>query len=896
MKVSTTRLVLSAVCMMLFSSLPNASAQYVPGLNNNVELLANLDEYTTYSNLWGYVDSSGNEYALLGTESGLSIIDVTNPAGPVEITLIQGPTNAPGGTIWREVKTWGTYAYVVSEHTVPNGLSGVQIIDLSDLPNSATLINNYRWPNVDSTNARAHTVTIDDAGYLYVQGGTATLGTGGQQGGIRIFSLDDPTNPNPLGVFDPRYVHDVFVRNDVLFASNIFDGGHIDIVDVSDRSNPQLIVSHTYPDGFSHNTYATEDDQFLFSTDEITGLKMKVFDIGVLWDADTTNDDQINQVGEYIGDPSQIAHEIFIRGEYGFLSHYVEGVKILDISDPTNPVEVAYYDTYPQPGNQFNGDWGVYPFLPSGNILVSDIQTGLYVFSFDSVQAGAVTGVVTDIQTGLPVENVELSFVEAAKTTTTDVSGLYRFESNEGLHTVILAKTGYFSDTVTVMIQPDSLMTADLTIVANLVDIDVSVSDLSFALAADTVFEADFVIANVGGAGSRLDYTVDDVLGSVESVPSIMANRNIPNRLLKSLRVEKLNRQPENANRAAHVVGDTIIVDPAGDLIFGVGGDVIGVFSTVTATDVSFDFEFASAPSTDSTFILFSVDTDFDPMTGANPGGFGLNDPAQDIGAEFDLLINLPELIGPGIPANTVSVWPGDNQTPQSNPVFAAAVTVAGNLVTATVPLSILLDDGNMALAGSAGYIDPVTTQATSQDLLPDVGHGTIGQDPSGDLPWASLSVSGGSLGPGEGDTVRVTVNTAGLQPGTNHVGTILINSNDPDESSISVPVTLDVVTGVKNHTIVPRSFRLDQNYPNPFNPTTTIRYDVATPGRVVVKVYNVMGQEVRTLINDVKQAGTYTARWDGKDRYGRQAASGVYFYVMNTEGFSKSRKMLLIK
>lgn len=895
MKISATFSICVGLFLTLISYVEQANAQYVPGVNNNLTLQSNLHEHARYSNLWGYVDSSGNEYALLGTDAGLSIIDVTTPASPVEITLIPGPTNVPGATIWREVKTRGTYAYVVSEHMVPNNLSGLQIIDLSGLPGSATLVRNYRWPNVDSTNARAHTVTIDDAGYLYIQGGTATLGTGGHQGGIRIFSLDDPENPNPLGLFNPRYVHDVFIRNDVLFSSNIFDGGHIDILDVSDRSNPQLIVSHVYPNGFSHNTFATEDDQYLFSTDEVTGLTMKVFDIGVIWDADTTNDDQITQVAEYTGDPNQIAHEIFIRGDYGFLSHYVEGVKILDISDPTNPVEVAYYDTYPQAGSGFNGDWGVYPFLPSGNVLVSDIQTGLYVLQFDSVSAGAVTGVITDSQSGLPVSDVTISFVEASKTVTTDGSGVYRLDSNEGLHTLVLSKVGYFADTVSVNILSDSVSTEDFAILPNLADIDVSVSDLVFALVADTVFQTEFVISNSGGPGSLLEYSVDDVLGTLAPLANKPGKSNDRGRsVLTGLNVEGLDKTPARTVNS-NLVGDTIIVDPAGDLLFGSGGDVIGMYASVTPTDVTIELEFATAPSVDSTYALISVDTDFDPMTGANPGGFGFNDPGQDIGSEFDFLVNLPELVAAGIPANTVSVWPGSNQQPQSNPVYAAGVTIAGNVVFFTIPLSAISDDGNMAIAGSAGHLD-AALGATSQDLLPDVGHGIIGQNPAGDLPWLELSVSGGSLGPAEADTVLVTVNTGGLQPGSNHTGSIVIVSNDISEPSVTIPVSLDVITSIDVDVVTPIRFNLGQNYPNPFNPTTAIRYEVASPGRVVVKIFNVMGQEIRTLVDAAKQAGTYTATWDGNDRYGKRAASGVYFYTMKSVGYFKSRKMLLLK
>ena len=101
----------------------------------NVTLLSNLNQYPSagYNDIWGYVDGSGNEYALLGVETGTSIVNVTDPVNPVEVAFI------PGGqsSVWRDIKTWGTYAYVVSDYTS----DGLQIIDLSQLPNTATLAN-----------------------------------------------------------------------------------------------------------------------------------------------------------------------------------------------------------------------------------------------------------------------------------------------------------------------------------------------------------------------------------------------------------------------------------------------------------------------------------------------------------------------------------------------------------------------------------------------------------------------------------------------------------------------------------------------------------------------------------------------------------------------------------
>ncbi len=464
------------LCLIALSS--TAFSQYTPGVNNNVTLLSHVDNYSTYSNIWGYVDGQGREYALIGHNAGTSIVDITSPAAPVEVTMIPGPVST--GTCWREIKTYGQHAYVVSEHTEPNNLAGIQIIDLSNLPAGATLANVALWPEVTSSNARAHTVTVDSEGYLYIQGGTATRNTGGEQGGIRIFNLNpDPLNPAPVGIFNPRYAHDTFVQDSLLFAFNIYEGGFVDILNISDRSNPQPVQSLVYPQGFSHTGWTTPDRKYLVTTDEIAGLTVKVWDIQVLWDNDPTNNDQIDLVGEYISNPTQIAHEPRVRGNNVFVAHYLEGMRVLDISNPADPVEVGYYDTYLPAGNGFSGDWGVYPFFPSGNFVVSDMQSGLYVLRFDSLGAGGIEGVVSSAHNGAPLSGAQLVFVEAGKRASSGANGTYSFRTNEGDHTIIVSKPGYFTDTLTVSLPAGANVVQNIALQSTTVGIP---GDLSLPL------------------------------------------------------------------------------------------------------------------------------------------------------------------------------------------------------------------------------------------------------------------------------------------------------------------------------------------------------------------------------------------------------------------------------
>jgi len=846
-------------------------AQYIPGANNNVTELSHLDLYAVYSNIWGYTDGSGREYALVGVDAGLSIVDISDPSIPVEVDLIPGPT-APG-TIWREIKTYENYAYIVSEHTSPNTLAGIQIIDLSTLPDSAVLLSSYLWPGVNSTNARAHSISVDDQGFLYIQGGTSTLGSGTSQGGIRIFDLTDPVNPIPTAVFAPRYVHDSFIRDTLLFASDIFDNGHVDIVSVADRSNPTLVHSLIYPNGFSHNSGTTVDGNHLITTDEMSGLTVKFWDISVLWDSDPANNDQIDLVAEYIGDPAQIAHNVHVRNSYAYLSHYAEGVKVLDVANPADPVEVGYFDTYQQPGGGFSGDWGVFPHFPSGTFVVSDIQNGLYVLRFDSVRAGGAEGIVTSAQTGDSLNDVAVSFIEANKTVVTGSNGDYELRTNEGMHTIIFSKPGFISDTVSAQIPSGANISLNIALEPLLVELELSAVTFNLTLPVDTVATTELIVQNTG-IGTLL-YTINDIQGTHSIEQTFIPQMEVKVRPFefRILSIVTARRLTESVRASGNP--DTIIVDPLNDLVFGSEPDFRYILATTSDTDVTFDIQFAENVNTDSAVIIWSLDVDFDSTTGAYPGGFGFNDPLQGIGAEYDILVDIPGVFGAG--ALAVFMWVGSNTLPSDPPIYTTTTSVAANIVSFTIPYSAIgNDDGNLAAAGYAGHFDEASGTLVSLDFAPNVGYGTVGINPFDDLPWLSLSSKGGQLGTGEADTIILTFDTHGLDSGQVYEGALFIASNDPDEGEIFIPVTLSIppLSDVGLDDPIPSAFELQQNYPNPFNASTRISFALPRLMHVVLKVYGVLGEDLGTLINQPLPAGRHSVSWDAQ-----RLATGVYFY-----------------
>ena len=327
---------------------------------NNVTLLSNLNQYPSvgYNDIWGYVDGSGNEYALLGVQNGTSIVNVTDPTNPVQVAFIPGGTTS----IWRDIKTWGTYAYVVSDYTN----DGLQIIDLSQLPNTATLVN-----QITTWFSRAHNIFIDN-GFAYV------IGTEGG-GGMHILDLSNPTNPTRTTYYTGSgYIHDVYVWNDTVV---VCDGSSqvYQLVNVSNKSNPQVVsTSASLPGIYAHSGWMSENKRYFFAAEEFN-----VRDITV-WDLQDKSSWDLVVSSWQMPTGNSIVHNCFVRGNYLHISYYTSGYVVLDISDPTNPQLAGQYDTYPSSdGGSYDGAWGCYPYLPSGNTLISDIQTGLYVLHFD---------------------------------------------------------------------------------------------------------------------------------------------------------------------------------------------------------------------------------------------------------------------------------------------------------------------------------------------------------------------------------------------------------------------------------------------------------------------------------------------------------------------------------
>jgi len=355
------------------------------------------------ADVWGFVDLNSNrEYAFVGYNIGTAVFDVTDASNPRELGFIDGQN-----TSWRDIKVYqlwnatterfDAYAYV----TTDGSGDGLFVIDLTGLPHSVSRV------NYASDFSAAHNVFATNADYgtgLSITGDVPSLIIAGSNrsntaGQYRSYSLANPSSPQFITMPSSGisgYMHDAASmlitdsRKDtqcvnaaasphceILFDFNVRT---VDIWDITDPSDPELLSSPTYPDAeYIHSGWWTEDKQYLIVHDELDEIRpngvsttiVRVFSL-----ADLTAP---TLAGTWDGGTAEVDHNGFTRGNRYYMSNYSRGISILDITDPTSPTLAGFLDTYPGQALNTIGAWGAYPFFHSGNIAVSDINSGFYM-------------------------------------------------------------------------------------------------------------------------------------------------------------------------------------------------------------------------------------------------------------------------------------------------------------------------------------------------------------------------------------------------------------------------------------------------------------------------------------------------------------------------------------
>lgn len=332
------------------------------------------------NDIWGWVDTlTGNEYALMGLTNGTAFVDVTDPDNPVFLGhLATNTMEAP----WRDIKVYMDYAFIVADGA---GAHGMQVFDLTRL-RGVTSPEDFMADAIYSDFENAHNLAINEAtGYAYA------VGTNDCSGGLHIIDISTPNNPMFRGCHAAAATHDVqcvvyqgpdidYIGREVCFSSN---ENHIEIADVTNISATTTISSTSYPNaGFAHQGWLTEDHRYFVLGDELDELdfsvptRTHVFDILDL--------DAPVYVFAYEAATASIDHNLYILGNRIFQANYTSGVRVLEIGDLSNSeiTEIAFLDSFPDSDAvDFDGLWSVYPYLPSGNIIASDVSNGLFILT-----------------------------------------------------------------------------------------------------------------------------------------------------------------------------------------------------------------------------------------------------------------------------------------------------------------------------------------------------------------------------------------------------------------------------------------------------------------------------------------------------------------------------------
>ena len=348
----------------------------------NYDLMARITidelEATGNNDIWGWTSpSNSREYALVGTRQSTVFVDVTDAENPVIVgRLLTETSESP----WRDIKVYNNYAFIVSEADD----HGMQIFDLNRLNNlDGSTVEDFEEDALYTGFGNAHNIVVnEETGYAYA------VGTSTFEGGPHFVNIQDPLNPIAAGGYAMSdYTHDaqVVIYNgpDTEYQGReIFIGSNeneVVVVDVTDKENPTFISNTVYPNiGYTHQGWLSEDQTVFYANDETDERDFGLDARTLIFDF--TDLDNPFYVGPFFGVNQAIDHNLYVNGDELFLSNYTAGMRVADISNKTVPVDIGFFDTFPANDNtSFDGVWSIYPYFPSGNIIINDIDGGLFI-------------------------------------------------------------------------------------------------------------------------------------------------------------------------------------------------------------------------------------------------------------------------------------------------------------------------------------------------------------------------------------------------------------------------------------------------------------------------------------------------------------------------------------
>ncbi|MGJ5642730.1 choice-of-anchor B family protein [Formosa sp. S-31] len=328
---------------------------------------------------WGWTDpETGNEYAIIGHTTGASFIDITDPTNPINLGILPSATSPD---IWRDIKTYNNYAFIVSE--ADN--HGMQVFDLTRLRNTNEAPKTFTADANYNEFGSAHNIVInEDTGYAYI------VGSDTFSGGPHIINIANPTTPVFVGGYrDSGYSHDAqvviyngpdndYTGRELYFGS---DENKISILDVSDKNNITPISEISYTNvGYTHQGWLTEDMTYFIAGDETDEYRYGNKTRTLIFDFTDLDNPELHT--EYYGATNAIDHNGYVKDNSYYQANYSGGMHVINLTDIASKTisETGYFDTFPENNNTvFNGAWSVYPYFESGSIIISDIDRGLFI-------------------------------------------------------------------------------------------------------------------------------------------------------------------------------------------------------------------------------------------------------------------------------------------------------------------------------------------------------------------------------------------------------------------------------------------------------------------------------------------------------------------------------------
>jgi choice-of-anchor B domain-containing protein len=374
---------------------------------DNMEMVAHMtvddlggERGVWVNDVWGWEDpETGRKYALVARRDGASFVEVTDPGAPRLVGTLPRTAGARP-SVWRDIKTIGNYAYIVADGA---GQHGMQVFDLTRLRGVEGAPVTFEPDNTYTNMASAHNVVADtESGFLYIVGANSGGETCG--GGLHMVDTSDPVNPAFAGCYSDAtspgsrgYTHDAqclvyrgpdedYRGRQICLGSNATE---LNIADVTDKSNPTTISRIGYPNvSYAHQGWFDEDQRYFYMNDEGDENDGSVDRTRTLvWDL-TDLDDPI-LANQYFASVGASDHNLYVNGNLMYQSNYGSGLRVLDITDRENPVEIAFFDSAPYNDNgpgfssTQSGAWSNYPFFEDGLVIFTSVREGLFIMRVD---------------------------------------------------------------------------------------------------------------------------------------------------------------------------------------------------------------------------------------------------------------------------------------------------------------------------------------------------------------------------------------------------------------------------------------------------------------------------------------------------------------------------------